>query len=653
MQAMQVTYLPETGRFVAKTSYEGRALPKSAGFRWDGAARQWWTADLSRAAKFAAYADDTCRETLTQAAAAESAALTASRAVDADIEVPVPEGCGYLPYQRAGIAYAMSRPATLIADEMGLGKTIQALGVINADPTIHRVLVICPASLRLNWAREAHKWLVRPLTIGFAGTAIPDTDIVVINYDILAKHSLALRACEWDLLIADEAHYLKNPKAIRTQSVLGSRDTKPIPARRRVYLTGTPILNRPIELWPLLHSMDPAAWKSWKYYVMHYCAGRHNGYGWDVSGASNLEELQDRLRATVMIRRLKKDVLTELPPKRRQIVEIAANGAADLVAAERSAWAACEERLEKLRAAAELAKTGTEDEYKAAVERLTEGARAAFEEGSKIRHEVALAKVPYVFEFVADAIEASGKVILFAHHLDVVAAIAARFADACVTLTGDTKLEDRQAAVDRFQTDPACTLFIGTIKAAGVGLTLTAASHVVFAELDWVPGNVTQAEDRAHRIGQTNSVLIQHLVLEDSIDARIARTLVRKQEVIDRALDSIERQAPVLPEKQEPATHTTRREQIERDAAELTPEQIEAIHTGLRMLAGMCDGAAALDGAGFSKIDTMIGHSLAEFAHLTPKQGALGKRLVTKYRRQLPADLLAAIQSQESADGDQ
>jgi ribosomal protein S14 len=168
---------------------------------------------------------------------------------------------------------------------------------------------------------------------------------------------------------------------------------------------------------------------------------------------------------------------------------------------------------------------------------LKVGASEAFNAIAKLRHDTALAKVPAVIETLKDAVE-QGKVVCFAHHRDVVAAIAEAFGPVAVTLTGDTSMAARQAAVDRFQNDPTCLLFVGNIRAAGVGLTLTASSHVVFAELDWTPANVTQAEDRCHRIGQHDSVLVQHLVLEGSLDATMARMLVSKQIVLDAALDN-------------------------------------------------------------------------------------------------------------------
>jgi SWI/SNF-related matrix-associated actin-dependent regulator 1 of chromatin subfamily A len=368
-------------------------------------------------------------------------------------------------------------------------------------------------------------------------------------------------------LVADEVHYAKNTKAQRTVELFGGvihhpetettpalRETvTPIPARRRVYLTGTPILNRPIELWPLLHSADPQGLgRNWRDYVTRYCAGhqeavligrRRTKLVWNVTGASHLDDLQARLRSTLMVRRLKHDVLTELPAKRRQILELPAEAAAGEVAGELAAWRAQQDRLATLHAAAECAQRGDDPAaYRAAVAALRAGLTVAFAEMSVQRHATALAKVPLILEHVREAAEQSGKVVCFCHHKDVVAALQGCLAAAgvrCVCCTGDMGLAERQAAVDAFQQDPLVRVFLGTIMAAGVGLTLTASSHVIFAELDWVPGNMSQAEDRCHRIGQRGSVLVQHLVLEGSLDAEIARRLVEKQDLIDQALDHV------------------------------------------------------------------------------------------------------------------
>lgn len=645
--------------YEAHTTYEERAIPKSAGFRWNPSIKRWTTSKVEVAAKLRDYASGPTKATLTRADNARKDAFAASSATDSSADIPKPEGLEYLPYQRAGIEFALGKDAVLIGDEMGLGKTIQALGVINSTPKAKRILIIVPASLRLNWQREAEKWLVnKDLSIGIAiGSTWPDTDVVIINYDILTKHKAQLRKRTWDVLICDEAHYLKNPKAARTKQVFGDWRYKekvwkidPLKAKRRVLLTGTPIVNRPIELWGLANYLDPEEFNNFFAYARRYANAHNNGWGWDFSGAANLDELQEKLRTRFLVRRLKKDVLKDLPAKRRQIIELPANGASKLVAAEQAAWSAQEERLSALKLAVDLSKVSEDPEaYQRAVAALRDGATAAFEEMSAARHDTALAKVDYVVDHVADAAE-SGKVLVFAHHLDVVAKLADGLRAKglkVVTLTGSDSLLSRQAAVDSFQQDDETKVFIGNIRAAGVGITLTASSHVVFAELDWVPANLSQAEDRAHRIGQTNSVLVQHLVLEGSLDQQIASQLVTKQQVIDAALDEevdLDFKVPTIPVAED-ATPISKREveKFEKEKGhDISPEQQAAIHDCLRILAGICDGAFSRDEVGFNGVDTTFGHSLAAQGSLSPKQAFFGQKIIRKYHRQLPAALLEA-----------
>jgi SWI/SNF-related matrix-associated actin-dependent regulator 1 of chromatin subfamily A len=608
------------------------------------------------------------RELPKERTAEREAAKAASRATDAVIDVPKPDGLEYLGYQRAGIAFGMHRPATLIGDEMGLGKTIQAIGIMNVDTAAKRILVLCPASLKLNWHRELTKWLVRKRIIFVGDSKVcPDLadGIVIINYDVLHKHADFLHSVVWDIVVADEAHYLKNRKARRSEMVFGYKPTKKeafngavekpaIQAKRKIFLTGTPIANRTAELFPIIHYLDPVSWPTFFGYARRYCAATQGAHGWDFSGASNLEELQDKLRQTIMVRRLKKDVLKELPPKRRQIIEIPAEK--DMVAdirAEMDAYdrAMSGEGIEQLEVEAELAKASDDPEvYKRAVEKLKKAGQAAFTMISAVRAATAERKIRMqaVRDHLEEAVENSGKVIIFAHHKTVVAAILEQFGNAAVAIVGDTPMKDRQDNVDRFQKDPTCKVIVGSFGAMGVGHTLTASSHVIMVELDWVPGNVTQAEDRAHRIGQLENVLVQHLVLEGSLDARIANKIVEKQDIIDRALDKITLAAApisVRPKRKsdDAATAGATPDKLAEVGAKLTNDQIAMIHEGLKRLAGVCNGAVDWDGMGFSKIDTMIGKSLAFSAFLSRKQAALGMRLCIKYRGQLGDGMIARI----------
>ena len=468
-------------------------------------------------------------------------AVEASRAEDSDMFIPVPEGLSLLPFQRAGVAYAVKRARVLIADEMGLGKTVQAIATINSTKA-QQILIVCPASLKINWMREFKKWTTKFLDVEIiSGTKLYEfsQNVVIINYDILQSHREMLRQFNWDYIILDEVHYLKSKKADRTREVFGGikRNSKKeiidrveaIPHHSVIMMTGTP-LNKPKELWPMLQILDPhGLGADWFQYAKRYCGlfeiTRWNQdkqskerIGWKWDGADNLEELQEIMRSRFMVRRLKKDVLKELPAKRRQVIVLEPKPA-----------------LRKL-----IAKEmQTYDQYivNAAADAMTYSL-PAFEGISEIRKQIALKKVPYVIEHIQEVLNETEKVVVFAHHHEVLDALEMAFKNDAVRVDGRVNLVDRQKAVDLFQTSGVCRVFIGGIQAAGVGLTLTAASTVIFAELDWTPGNISQAEDRCHRIGQKESVLVQHIVLEGSLDERIVEVILQKQAVIDVALDT-------------------------------------------------------------------------------------------------------------------
>lgn len=511
------------------------------------------------------------------------------------------------------------------------------------------MLVVCPNTLKLNWVRELGRWLTTGATVGvqyagqeWVGAAV---DVVVVNYDILAKFPQAA-AAEWDLVVADECHFIKNGKAQRTKALLA------IPAKHRLALTGTPILNRPMELVTVLGFCGAikAFGGDWRF-LHRYCGARRNRWGWDFTGATHLEELQARLRETCMVRRLKADVLTELPPKRRQVIEFEVNGARALVEKQNAEWSGREAKLEALAGAVEAARVAEDDEaYRKAVEALREGQGAAFTEMAQLRHEVALAKLPKCVEWIQDALEGGdGKVIVFAHHLDVVQLLREAWPNAAV-VTGETPADARQGECDRFQQDASCRVFVGN-TAAAEGLTLTAADHVVFVEPQWVPGKLAQMEDRAHRIGQRRSVLVSYLVLEGSLDATMMKTVARKLDVIDRALDKetawVEEQVDLPPT---PTTvqvagalrggriETPRQAALRAEGEAMAPELVAECHAALQRLAAMDpDHAVELNGVGFSAFDGAIGHSLARAASLSAAQAALALRLCRKYRGQLGA----------------
>jgi SWI/SNF-related matrix-associated actin-dependent regulator 1 of chromatin subfamily A len=448
------------------------------------------------------------------------------------------------------------------------GKTVQSLGVVNTDTSVETVLVFCPASLRINWLREAQRWLTRPFNFFLVEKTTdipgPEYNFVIVSYTCAAgrgskKLQAALMERDWDALICDEVHLLKNKTTSRAKLVLGyySKAKKAkIPglsakADRKMYLSGTPMPNKPIEMQGILGDLAPQTFGYVISYGRRYCDGYQSRWGWNFDGASNLDELQEKARGTCMIRRLKADVLKELPPKRRQVICLPTNGASSVLRMEEEAYGAYEDRLESMQAQADLASTsGDKEAYKAAMKALSHLYLISFNEMSRIRREVALAKLPAVIEHLESALETEMKVVVFGHHREVVHRISEHFGGAAVHVTGTTSQKKRQEAVDRFQEDPSVRVFVGNMRAAGVGYTLTAASLVVFAELDWVPSVITQAEDRAHRIGQLHHVLIQHLVYDGSIDSRIAHAIITKQDVADKVLDDpshLDFECPALP----------------------------------------------------------------------------------------------------------
>lgn len=657
---MTISVTQEGDIWIVRSAYDDREIVKAAGARWNPTRKTWWTDRADVAAKLAqgdAAAVEAINAMRAAAHAKAEASIAASRAATANIIVPAPQGLAYLPYQLAGVAYAQTRQDALIADEMGLGKTIQALGLINIDKTIANVLVICPASLKLNWSREAKKWLTRPLKVSIANGAFAPGGLVIINYEQVKKFRAQIDAVQWDLLVVDEAHYLKNGKADRTAAVLGrwNQDPKkvvrPIQAQRKLFLTGTPILNRPCELWTLLQAIDKRGLgANWKTFHTRYCAAYQGRHGWVIDGASHLDELQAKLRSSVMIRRMKADVLTELPAKRRSVIAFTPESveAKAIVAREAELVRGTEEKLATLRAKVEqLREWHDPAAYKKAVQELRDESFAAFAETSAIRHEVALAKVPQVIDHVRDLLETEAKIVIMAHHHDVIDWIRDQLTEfGSVQFDGRMSLKDRDAAVTRFQTDKACRVFVGGIQAAGVGITLTAAALVVFAELDWVPGNLAQAEDRCHRIGQIDSVLVQHLVLDGSLDARMAQIIVDKMDVIAAAVDEKSAdgalEAPKLLPTPLPAP-TLPAGGNGAQPGDLTRDQIAAVHEALRIVASNCDGAQALDGYGFNKLDSRFGKDLASRASLTQGQAKWGRTLAIKYQRQIPASLLAIV----------
>jgi SWI/SNF-related matrix-associated actin-dependent regulator 1 of chromatin subfamily A len=458
---------------------------------------------------------DWCLEfwTADEAAAAQFRELSSQ--ISSNLDVPAPDGLQYYGFQVAGVEFLASRLAALLADEMGTGKTIQVAGLINLTAP-RKVLIIAPASMKIIWALELRKWLVDkqiPIMILKGQTKpldLPHDGIWIVNYELLGRFRLEIASLPLDLLVLDEAHYIKTRSAARTKLAhLFSRC-----AKRKILLTGTPLLAKPAELWSLLHFLAPKDWPNFYKFAYRYCAPVRTEWGWDYTGASNLEELNTRLRSGLMMRRLKRDVLSQLPPLTRALVPLSIAGNQALNEAIESAG------YDPFNLPPNLS-----------------GSDIPFDCIARIRHELGQLKVKPAIEFIREQTEGyESKLVIFAHHRIVLTQIAAALPGA-VLVTGETPAADRMTAIERFTNDSSTRFFVASIHAMGIGVTLSAASQAIFVEQDWTPGILRQGEDRLHRIGQESPVLVHYLVVPDSIDVNIMRTVIAKMEVIGRAIE--------------------------------------------------------------------------------------------------------------------
>lgn len=539
---MQLTHTGRRFEVLCRFGDGGADRAQKAGFKFAESSRKWYTGSPEIARAFLAEADTIAKRVLDY----HLAQIASSHAGDAVISIPAPGDLAFLPFQRAGVAYSTGRRATLNADEPGLGKTIQAIGHINKNSHIKRAAICTPAGLKINWQRECEKWLSRNMSVGIAESKFfPKTDIVLFNYEIALQLSEALDEVAWDLVGFDEAHKLKNPDSKRTQALLGLYEKKkwvipPLAAEEYLFLTGTPILNRPVELFPMLKILDPEGLgRSYWTFTERYCDGRNGPFGYDASGATHLEELRGKLRGSCMVRRLKRDVLPELPPKRRQIVPISQSTARRAVTAELEFYDRHRRDIEEARTKADrLYAQGDLAGYKAATNALEYSQQILFGQMSSLRHATAIAKMPFNKAFIDSILEETHKLVVFAHHQDVLHGLFDQYQSMAVIVDGNMPNDEKQVAVDLFQNHHKCRLMFMSITAAE-GWTLTAASRELFVEFDWRWGVQKQAEDREDRIGQLEQVYIQYLVFDGSLDALMAKQVVRKLEIEEVALDGL------------------------------------------------------------------------------------------------------------------
>ena len=469
--------------------------------------------------------------------AAESR-IAASRAEDAEIAIPG-LAAELRPFQRAGVAYALHARRCFLADDMGLGKTLMSLATLEASEeqepgSGYPAVVVCPATLTHNWRAEAHRWLphrsVR-LVEGRKQFPSEDADITVVGWANLAHWVDDLSG--YASYIFDESHYAKTPTAARTKAAVTVARRAPGVV---LCLTGTPVTNRPAEYasqLQILGRLEDFGGR-WAFYK-RYCNAFRDRFGqWHIEGASHLDELNDRLRATCYIRRTKDQVMSELPPVQHNPVVVAGS-----TKAMREYRKAEQDIVEYMvaRAAAIAEELGTSRRKAEVVARFRVEAAQHIVRMGVLRKIAASAKLEALDEWVTSHIEADRKVVLAAHHRDVVDALADKYWG--LKIQGGQPLEEIEEHKRRFQNESvtAAPAIVLSIQAAKTGHTLTAAQNICFVELPWTPADLDQTTSRLHRIGQRGSVEATYLLAEGTIDETVFDLIGLKRSIVEVAIE--------------------------------------------------------------------------------------------------------------------
>lgn len=437
--------------------------------------------------------------------------------IDNRLESRIPPHLELYPFQKVGVAFAeASNGRCLIGDEMGVGKTIQAIGyaaINHARPG----LVVCPANVKYNWQKEIKKWLPAETVqvIDSSKTEMIAAEFYIITYDLLVNRLQDILRIRPQLTIIDEAHYIKNSKAQRTVATMTVARHCP----KVIALSGTAIASRPKEFFNVLNLLRPDEFNSEWNFKQSYCDPFHNGFGWNFDGASNTKELNERTR-DVCIRRLKSEVLPDLPPRTRQFLPI------QLTPEQRRTYDIAQDEWEQ-----------RINEYYLNGEPIPPGTMLVML--GELRKKCGEIKIPYACDWVKEYNSSTGKpLIVFAHHSDIIKGISLGLGDLKVAnITGQTPAKERMDIVDSFQEGHVDVLVCSTM-AAKEGLTLTKADTILFIEREWVPSDEEQAEARVHRIGQeSDNVHSVYLSCMNTVDEHFDRVVEQKRQVVKAVLD--------------------------------------------------------------------------------------------------------------------
>lgn len=397
---------------------------------------------------------------------------------------------------------------------MGLGKTLQVLGWLGLNPKARPAVVVCPAVAKYVWQDQIHQHTHMGCQILHGRSPFPTigSRILIVNYEIVHYWEEALLALRPKVLILDESHFVKTRGIKRTKTCKRLASV----AKHVIGMSGTPIINRPVEFFPILNMVRPTEFKSFWKFAFRYCDPKRawQGHGWNFNGAGHMEELHERTKP-FLIRRRKKNVLKELPDKRRSIIPV------DI------------KRKEYDRARDDFL-NWVEDVRGAKAREQAAKAQALVKIG-QLKRLAALGKLAAAEQWIQDFLETTNeKLVVFCHHREVFQELYNRFKKIAARGGGSM---DRAQQIERFQKKKACHLFLGTTKADGTAITLTKSSTVLFLELGWTHGEHEQAEDRVHRIGQTEAVQIYYMLARDTIDLYVWEIIEKKKKVVEKILD--------------------------------------------------------------------------------------------------------------------